>query len=209
MKIAFGNEKQQEDHLLKNSTIYRAIIQPRLVKEWSYLRFSGIPLKRLGTNQQYFHGQNLSIWFEFQTKNSSHLNFNERTKWPYITLELSKPKFQRRRRSLECDIGTTSCCRSSLIVEFKDIGWDSWIVRPKLFNAYQCKGSCDQFIPNSRTDILKRAAKARNPKSKLGFCCSGSKFEGLPLLYFSEENGVKNLYSKTVKGIVVKQCGCS
>ncbi|EHB18482.1 Growth/differentiation factor 2 [Heterocephalus glaber] len=45
-------------------------------------------------------------------------------------------------------IGAGSYCqKTSLWVKFKDIGWDSWIIAPKEYDAYECKGGC--FFPLS------------------------------------------------------------
>lgn len=39
----------------------------------------------------------------------------------------------------------TQCCRESLFVSFKDVGWDDWIVAPSGFHAFYCRGSCRTF----------------------------------------------------------------
>ena len=37
-----------------------------------------------------------------------------------------------------------------MIVDFKLLGWDSWVVVPKEYNAYKCVGHCT--FPLSSTD---------------------------------------------------------
>lgn len=50
----------------------------------------------------------------------------------------------RKKRSTSpiCGAQVTECCRESLYISFKDLGWDDWIVAPEGFHAFYCRGSC-------------------------------------------------------------------
>lgn len=54
-----------------------------------------------------------------------------------------RARFQRRvKRYSNCAASGNECCRESLYVSFEEIGWDDWILHPKGYNAYFCKGTC-------------------------------------------------------------------
>uniref|UniRef100_A0A914CD45 TGF-beta family profile domain-containing protein n=1 Tax=Acrobeloides nanus TaxID=290746 RepID=A0A914CD45_9BILA len=36
----------------------------------------------------------------------------------------------------------SGCARRDMIVDFRDIGWEDWIIAPKSFEAHYCAGSC-------------------------------------------------------------------
>ena len=50
----------------------------------------------------------------------------------------------RKKRSTSpiCSSSITECCRESLYISFKDLGWDDWILAPEGFHAFYCRGSC-------------------------------------------------------------------
>jgi hypothetical protein len=35
------------------------------------------------------------------------------------------------------------CARREFVVNFRDIGWDDWIIAPKKFEAHYCAGNCE------------------------------------------------------------------
>lgn len=49
---------------------------------------------------------------------------------------------KRQRRSINCSAGVSECCREKLFISFAEIGWDDWILHPRGYDAYFCRGSC-------------------------------------------------------------------
>lgn len=57
--------------------------------------------------------------------------------------QLPVPVMRRPKRNAHnCVAGSNECCRENVYISFAEIGWDDWIIEPKGFNAYFCRGSC-------------------------------------------------------------------
>lgn len=66
------------------------------------------------------------------------------------------------KRAPPIDNPSNLCRRVDLIVDFKIIGWDTWIIHPKKYNAYRCEGSCPSPVnesvkPNNHSYLQVRA----------------------------------------------------
>lgn len=101
------------------------------------------------------------------------------------------------------------CRRTSLKVNFKDIGWDKWIVAPPEYDAYECKGVCyfpltDDVSP-SKHAIIQTLVNLSNPKKANMACCVPTKLDPITVMY--QEKGVitvRHLYEE----MKVAKCGC-
>ncbi|NP_001165057.2 growth/differentiation factor 2 preproprotein [Danio rerio] len=101
------------------------------------------------------------------------------------------------------------CRRTSLKVNFKDIGWDKWIVAPPEYDAYECKGVCyfpltDDVSP-SRHAVIQTLVNLSNPKKANMACCVPTKLDPIAVMY--QEKGVitvRHLYEE----MKVAKCGC-
>nr|BAX00841.1 Bone morphogenetic protein 9-2 [Cyprinus carpio] len=101
------------------------------------------------------------------------------------------------------------CRRTSLKVNFKDIGWDKWIVAPPEYDAYECKGVCyfpltDDVSP-SKHAIIQTLVNLSNPKKANMACCVPTKLDPIAVMY--QEKGVitvRHLYEE----MKVAKCGC-
>jgi TGF-beta receptor len=64
---------------------------------------------------------------------------------PFIVIDTFPQRtVNRKRRSVNCGPGSSECCRDSLYIDFATIGWNDWIIHPKGYNAYFCRGSCNR-----------------------------------------------------------------
>lgn len=119
--------------------------------------------------------------------------------------EVSVDHHRRRKRNARKNY----CRRTSLRVNFKDIGWDKWIVAPPEYEAYECKGVCnfpltDDVTP-SKHAIIQTLMNLRNPKKANKACCVPTKLDPLTVMY--QENGiitVRHFY----EDMKVAKCGC-
>ncbi|XP_032869734.1 bone morphogenetic protein 10-like [Amblyraja radiata] len=102
------------------------------------------------------------------------------------------------------------CKRSPLYVEFKDIGWDSWIIAPTGYEAYECKGSCyyplTEHVTPTKHAIVQTLVNIRNPKMAAKASCVPSKLDPISILYLDDAGVVT--YKFKYEGMVVAECGC-
>ncbi|XP_062873999.1 bone morphogenetic protein 10 [Trichomycterus rosablanca] len=102
------------------------------------------------------------------------------------------------------------CKKSSLYVDFKDIGWDSWILEPQGYEAYECTGVCTYPLTNHVTPtkhaIVQTLVSLKSPKTVSRACCVPTKLDPISLLYL-DDSGVVT-YQYKYEGMVVAECGC-
>ncbi|KAG8434916.1 hypothetical protein GDO86_013037 [Hymenochirus boettgeri] len=102
------------------------------------------------------------------------------------------------------------CQRKSLYVDFEDIGWAGWIISPRGYNAYHCKGSClfplgqglgatNHATVQSIVHALKLNKDIETP------CCVPDQLNSINLLYFDDE---ENVVLKQYNDMVAVSCGC-
>lgn len=143
------------------------------------------------------------IHHEEETILHSGANWNREDQLPNEIPEAQHPRRKRRKAEREY------CRRTSLKVNFKDIGWDSWIVAPPEYDAFECRGLCyhpltDETTP-SKHAIIQTLINIRNPKKANMACCVPIKLDPITVMY--QENGrltIRYLYEE----MKVAECGC-
>ncbi|MBZ3885025.1 Growth/differentiation factor 2 [Sciurus carolinensis] len=113
----------------------------------------------------------------------------------------------RRKRSTGA---SSHCQKTSLRVNFEDIGWDSWIIAPKEYDAYECKGGCffplaDDVTPTKHA-IVQTLVHLKFPTKVGKACCVPTKLSPISILY-KDDMGVPTL-KYHYEGMSVAECGC-
>lgn len=107
------------------------------------------------------------------------------------------------------NVKSEPCKRMPLFVDFKDIGWDTWIIQPLGYEAYECNGVCSppmtSEVSPTKHAIVQSLLNIKSPKKVSRACCVPTKLEPISLLY--HENGVVTFKHK-YEGMVVAECGC-
>ncbi|KAM9823368.1 bone morphogenetic protein 10 [Syngnathus typhle] len=102
------------------------------------------------------------------------------------------------------------CRRQPLHVEFKDIGWDSWILAPTSYDAYECSGTCSfpltKHVTPTKHAIVQTLVNIHSPQKTARACCVPTKLDPISLLYL-DETGVVT-YKHKYEGMAVAECGC-
>ncbi|XP_066994602.2 bone morphogenetic protein 10 [Anabrus simplex] len=103
-----------------------------------------------------------------------------------------------------------SCRRRPLYVDFAEINYDSWIVAPDGYEAFQCAGKCffpvsDHLSPTKHA-IVQTLVHSMVPAKAPRACCVPTRLEPISVLYL-DENGVLT-YRFSYRDMVVAECGC-
>uniref|UniRef100_A0A673Y9S9 Nodal-related 2 n=1 Tax=Salmo trutta TaxID=8032 RepID=A0A673Y9S9_SALTR len=106
------------------------------------------------------------------------------------------------------EIDLSLCRRVDMHVDFNQIGWGSWIVFPKKYNAYRCEGICpsplgEDLNPTNHA-YMQSLLKHYHPERVPSVCCAPTKMSPLSMLYY--ENG--EMLLRHHEDMVVDECGC-
>ncbi|XP_042315403.1 nodal homolog [Sceloporus undulatus] len=100
------------------------------------------------------------------------------------------------------------CRRVDLLISFEKIGWNSWVIYPKQYNAFRCEGTCpvplnDDFQPSNNA-YMQSVLKYHYPERVPAACCIPVRLSPLSLLYY-EEGRVSIGHHEDM---IVEECGC-
>jgi Transforming growth factor beta like domain len=103
-----------------------------------------------------------------------------------------------------------SCRRHELYVSFEEIGWSSWIISPKGFQAFHCRGDCHFPIgqdskPSNHATVISIINHLKLHKNVAAPCCVPEKLYSISLLYFDNE---QNVILKQYDDMVAQSCAC-
>lgn len=127
--------------------------------------------------------------------------------------ELQDHRSRRRRASpgFSPHSHTQSCQRVPLFVDFEEIGWSGWIISPRGYNAYHCKGSCPfplggNLRATNHATVRSIMHALKLSRDEVGApCCVPDRLQSISLLYFDDE---ENVVLKQYDDMVALSCGC-
>ncbi|KAG5676805.1 hypothetical protein PVAND_006613 [Polypedilum vanderplanki] len=135
---------------------------------------------------------------------------------PFIVIDTFPQRtFARQKRNQNCGPGSTECCRDSLYIDFATIGWNDWIIHPKGYNAYFCRGSCNRVASITQAEthhstvfnkFLHNTSKNNKKKLELVPCCTATRYSSLQIFYLDTNNTATQV---TLPNMIVESCGCS
>ncbi|XP_035464162.2 bone morphogenetic protein 10-like [Scophthalmus maximus] len=155
--------------------------------------------ENMGRSQKAFWGH--------VNHNTGHANQDDLDKQSLMQLQSNliydtPPRIRR-------NVKSESCKRTPLFVDFKDIGWDTWIIQPLGYEAYECSGVCNppmtSEVSPTKHAIVQTLLSVKSPERASRACCVPTKLEPISLLYL--DNGVITFNHK-YEGMVVAECGC-
>ena len=110
-----------------------------------------------------------------------------------------------------------NCKKLDYNVNFGELGWEKWIIYPKVFNAFFCSGSCvlpfQQFskamtnnVPSTNHAQIMSILEFKNPNLNRQMAkCVSTKLKPLTVVFLDESGIIK---TKVYQDMVVDECGC-
>ncbi|KAM6918296.1 growth/differentiation factor 8 [Xenentodon cancila] len=152
--------------------------------------------------------QSLFVDVGFPLVNRNALNVNL-TSYLEVVIIHSYPAQTRVRRSNKedgCD-ERGWCCRNSVTVSFKEIGWTDWVLAPAEYTMHFCEGMCPHnYKPASmHTQIksrLHQITKGGTPHP----CCVPAAYEPMVLLHYDSRGKLK---LSAFSDLIVSKCHCA
>ncbi|XP_070774379.1 inhibin subunit beta Ab isoform X2 [Enoplosus armatus] len=132
-----------------------------------------------------------------------------------VVLRALEEASQRRvKRGLECDGKIRICCKRQFYVNFKDIGWNDWIIAPSGYHANYCEGDCPSHMASisgsslsfHSTVINHYRMRGYSPFQNIKSCCVPTRLRAMSMLYYNEE---QKIIKKDIQNMIVEECGCS
>ncbi|KAG1712239.1 Bone morphogenetic protein 7 [Nymphon striatum] len=113
-------------------------------------------------------------------------------------------------RKRSTDVISGQCKRHKLVVDFEKIGWANWIISPKSYNAYYCKGSCpfplgQNLKPTNHATVQSIVRGLGLTDGVTAPCCVPNKLYSISLLYYDDHG---NVVLKQYDDMVAGSCGC-
>lgn len=133
--------------------------------------------------------------------------------WPFVVAQArARTPHRVHRRGVDCGGDSRMCCRQEFFVDFKEIGWEDWIIQPEGYHMNYCAGLCPLHMAGApglaasfHTAVLNRI-KAASAAAAVDSCCVPTQRRPLSLLYYDRDS---NIVKTDIPDMIVDACGCT
>ncbi|XP_063997609.1 inhibin beta C chain-like [Pogoniulus pusillus] len=175
-------------------------------------------LTLMPTLQSFFGGEGRTLRLELESHGAGgDILAMVNASWshqPFLVAKarLREPGHRVGKRSLRCSQNSNLCCRRDYYVDFRDIGWSDWIIKPEGYQINYCVGQCPLHVAGSpgmassfHTAVF-NLVKANNIQASGHSCCVPTRRRPLSVLYFDRHS---NIVKTDIPDMIVDACGCS
>ncbi|NWI56089.1 INHBC protein, partial [Calyptomena viridis] len=168
--------------------------------------------------QSFFRGENRTLRLELESRgDGGDITALVNASWfhqPFLVAKakVREPEHRVAKRSLRCSQNSNFCCRKDYYVDFRDIGWNDWIIKPEGYQINYCVGQCPLHVAGSpgmassfHTAVF-NLVKANNVQASGHSCCVPTRRRPLSVLYFDRNS---NIVKTDIPDMIVDACGCS
>ncbi|XP_075757907.1 inhibin beta C chain-like [Pelodiscus sinensis] len=159
-------------------------------------------------------GQQLTAELEREgSPESARLLSSSDSHRPFVVAKArARPRHRVRRRAAECNSKSRTCCRQQFFIDFKEIGWEDWIIQPEGYRMNYCTGPCPMHVAGMpglaasfHTAIL-NLIRANDAQATVSSCCVPTRRRPLSLLYYDQDS---NVLKTDIPDMIVEACGCT
>ncbi|XP_077315689.1 growth/differentiation factor 5 [Lithobates pipiens] len=177
-----------------------------------------VDLKTVGFNRTGRPTNEKAIFLVFGRTKKRDLFFNEikarsgqddKTVYEYLFNQRRKRRAPFLARKRPNKNSKARCSKKPLHVNFKDMGWDDWIIAPLEYEAFHCEGLCEfplrSHLEPTNHAVIQTLMNSMDPESTPPTCCVPTRLSPISILYIDSAN---NVVYKQYEDMVVESCGC-
>ncbi|XP_072263174.1 derriere protein-like [Pyxicephalus adspersus] len=128
-----------------------------------------------------------------------------------VSLDPTSCKSSRSKRNVESSMPTPSniCKKRRLYIDFKDVGWQNWVIAPRGYMANYCHGECPypltEMLRGTNHAVIQTLVHSVEPENTPLPCCAPTKLSPISMLYYDNND---NVVLRHYEDMVVDECGC-
>ncbi|XP_013880256.1 growth/differentiation factor 6-B [Austrofundulus limnaeus] len=172
-----------------------------------------LDLHLLGLDRHQRPQQEKAILVVFSRSRKKKTLFSERREQGVL---LGTKASRRRRTASRTRHGTrpgrksrSRCSKKPLQVNFRELGWDDWIIAPLDYEAYRCEGGCDfplrSHLEPTNHAVIQTLMSSMDPVHVPPSCCAPTRLSPISILFIDSGN---NVVYRQYQDMVVESCGC-
>ncbi|KAM9850606.1 protein DVR-1 [Aulostomus maculatus] len=127
-----------------------------------------------------------------------------------VSLNPHQCRSRQRRSAVHLPVTPSNVCKARrLYIDFKDVGWQDWIIAPQGYMANYCHGECpfplSESLNGTNHAILQTLVHSLDPHGTPQPCCVPIRLSPISMLYYDNND---NVVLRHYQDMVVDECGC-
>ncbi|XP_024141652.1 protein DVR-1 [Oryzias melastigma] len=127
-----------------------------------------------------------------------------------VSLNPHQCRSRQRRSAVHLPVTPSNVCKARrLYIDFKDVGWQDWIIAPQGYMANYCHGECpfplSESLNGTNHAILQTLVHSLDPQGTPQPGCVPIRLSPISMLYYDNND---NVVLRHYQDMVVDECGC-